>query len=265
MQLASAVAVVGGGLRHHLQIDHLVQHGVPVVPVVRVALGGQPLIGGPLLEHKGAVGDDIARFDPLLTIFLDGGFGGREGGVVRQRLQEEGNRFFQGHLQGMFIQRLDPQCIGALLALNHFAGIGDTHQFDKPGVVGGGLGIGRPLPAVDIVGGSDWLAIRPFGLRPQLEGVDGAGAVELIAERACGLGFTLGIQHIETFEQIVDDGTTCGLFHQLRIYGGGLGADIGDKGLLGIRQQPGACRHFGSPDGQGEQSGYRAGNDSLVH
>ncbi len=85
MQFTGAIAVVGGGFRDDLQIDHLVQDGVLVVPVVGIALGAQPLVGGPLLEYKGAVGDDIARFDPILTEFFNGGLGGRERGVVGQR------------------------------------------------------------------------------------------------------------------------------------------------------------------------------------
>ena len=109
VQLAGAVAVVSGGFGDDLQIDHLVQDGVLVVPVVGIALGTQPLVGGPLLEHERAVGDDVARFDPLLAEFFNGGLGGRERGVVGQHLQEEGDRIFQGHLQGVVIQRLDPQ------------------------------------------------------------------------------------------------------------------------------------------------------------
>jgi hypothetical protein len=84
---------------------------VLVVPVVGVALGDEALVRGPLLEGEGAVGDDVGRFDPLMTELLDGGLGRREGGVVGEGLEEEGDRVFQGDLQGVVIERLDPQGI----------------------------------------------------------------------------------------------------------------------------------------------------------
>ena len=121
------------------------------------------------------------------------------------------------------------------------------------------------MPAVDIIGGGDRFTVRPLGLGPQLEGVDGTGFVDLVADGACRLGLAFAIQYIEPFKQIVDDLATSTLFHQLGVDGGGLGADIGHVDLLGIRQQLGTGRHLGSPGGKGKQSGYHAGNESLVH
>ncbi len=236
-----------------------------VVPVVRIALGDEALVRGPLLEGEGAIGDDVAGLDPLMTKLLDGGPGGREGGVVGESLQEEGNRGLEGDLQGVIIQRLDPQGIRALLALDDVAGVEHAGQLDEPGVVGGVLGIRRPLPAIDIVCRRHRLAVGPFGIGSELEGVDGAAGVELVAQCPRRLQLAVAIQGIEPLEQIVDDVAARTLFHHLGIDGGGLGADVADEGLLGTGQQLGAFRHLGGQGRQGEQGGDRAGNESPFH
>ncbi len=232
VQLAGAVAVVGGGVGDYLQIEHLVQHRILVVPVMGVALGDEAFVGSPLLEHEGPVGDDVARLDPLMTELLDGRFGRREGGVVGEGLQEEGDRVFQGDLQGMVIERLDAQRIRALLALDDLGGIGDAGQLDEPGVVGGVLGIRRPLPAIDVIGCRHRLAVGPLGIWSELEGVDGAGGIELVTQGAGRLQLAVPVQGVEPLEQIVDDFAARALFHHLGIDGGGFGTYVADEGLL---------------------------------
>ncbi|MNV41260.1 hypothetical protein D3C71_1328910 [compost metagenome] len=233
VQFARAIAVVGRGIGDDLQIDHLVQHCVLIVPVVGIALGDEPLVGGPLLEGEGAVGDYVARFDPLVTELLYGGPGGREGGVVGEGLEEEGDRGLEGYLQGVIIEGLDAQGIRALLALHHLAGVGDAGQLDEPGVVGGVFGIRRPLPAIDIIRRRHRLAVGPLGIGSELEGVDGAGVIELVPERSRRLQLAVAIQGVEPLEQIVDDVAARTLFHHLGVDGGGFCAYVAHEGLLG--------------------------------
>ncbi|MNH07971.1 hypothetical protein D3C79_673740 [compost metagenome] len=265
MQLARAIAVVGRRLRDDLQVDHLVQHRMGIVPVVGIALGDQALVRGPLLECEGAVGDDVARLDPLMAKLLDDRLGRREGGVVGQGLQEEGDRVFQGDLQGVGIDRLDAERLWCLFALDDVTGVDHAGQLDEPGVVGGVLGVGRPLPAIDVIGRGDRLAVGPLGLGSELEGVDCAGAVQLVTERARGSQLAVAVQAIESLEQIVDDVAARALFCHLGIDGGGLGADVAHEGLLVAGQQLGAIRHLGRQGGEGEQGGNRAGNESPFH
>ncbi|MNO29115.1 hypothetical protein D3C76_190210 [compost metagenome] len=265
MQLARTIAVVGRGIGDDLQIDHLVQHCVLVVPVMGIALGDEPLVGGPLLEGEGTVRDDVARLDPLVTELLYGGPGGREGGVVGEGLQEEGDRGLEGDLQGVVIEGLDTEGIRALLALHHVAGVGDAGQLDEPGVVGGVPGIRRPLPAIDIVRRRHRLAVGPLGIGSELEGVDGAGVIELVPERSRRLQLAAAIQGVEPLEQIVDDVAARVLFHHLGVDGGGLCAYVAHEGLLGTGQQLGAFGHLGRQGGEGDQGGNRAGNESPFH
>ena len=75
--------------------------------------------------------------------------------------------------------------IRALLALHHVAGIGDAGQLDEPGVVGGVLGVSRPLPAIDVVRRRHRLAVGPFGIGSELEGVDGARGICLLYTSRC--------------------------------------------------------------------------------
>ena len=265
VQLAGAIAVVGGGVGDYLQIEHLVQHRMLVVPVIGVALGDETLVGSPLLEHEGAVGDDVARLDPLMSELLYGRPGGREGGVVGEGLQEEGHRVLQCDLQGMGVECLDAQRIRALLALHHVTGVGDTGQLDEPGIVGGILGVRRPLPAIDVIGCRHRLAVGPLGIGSQFEGVDGARGIELVAQGAGRLQLAVAIQGVESFEQIVDDVAACGLFHHLGVDGGGFGADVADEGLLFCWQQLGTGRYLGRQRGEREQGGNRTGNESPFH
>ena len=94
----------------------------------------------------------------------------------------------------MGIERLDAQRIRALLALNDLGGIGDAGQLDEPGVVGGILGIRRPLPAIDVIHCRHRLAVGPFGIGSELEGVDGARGVELVAKSAGRLQLAVSVQ-----------------------------------------------------------------------
>ena len=154
LHIELAVFIHGKGSRilgHHDGIDardlHLVR-----VKVVRVLDENHLVIMLPRVEHVGAVGHNVLRLGPLVTVRLDGipGYGtvdphAGDGGKITRRLLER-------ELDGEIVDCPDADSV-EIRVLARVHGLGVLDDIVDVGIVGGRLWVDRPLHGVfDVVG-----------------------------------------------------------------------------------------------------------------
>ena len=203
MQIARQIAVGGRALLIDRHEDHLCQHGMGPIPVIRVGGQLQLLVDHPVVQHKGTVAHQFAGLGPQVAVLLDAGLMERRQAGVAQQVQEVGHRLGEGHLQGVVIEGLDPQLAGRQFASDYLVHLVETGQLGKPGEGGSLFRVDQLAPAVDEVACLDRIAVGPARIRAQMEGKE-LVALVLPAGRHPGNRFAirpLGQQPLEQIPQ----------------------------------------------------------------
>ncbi len=170
MQVAGQVAVGGRTLLVDGYEGDLGQHGMGAIPVVGVGGQLQLFVHHPVTQHEGPVADQLAGLGPLVAVLLHAGTMQRRQAGVGQQAQEVGHRLGEGHLQGVLVEGLHAEFLGGQLAGHYVVHLVEAGQLGEPGKGGGLFGIDQFTPAVDEVGGLYGIAVRPAGVRAQMEG-----------------------------------------------------------------------------------------------
>ena len=103
---------------------------------------------------------------------------------MRQHLREIGQRRNDLDLQRVVVNRLHAQIGRPACARDDFGGVHHLHQFHVPGVFRRGCRIDQALPGVDEITRDDRIAVRPFRLGAQVEGVGGQIVREVVCSSA---------------------------------------------------------------------------------
>ena len=225
------------------QIDHLVDDGLAIVPVVLVALNFDALVHHPVLQGIGTVGYHIFRLGPLVTELLDHFLRYRIGGGVGEHADEVRDRFLELHFEGVVVGRLHAQRISRLFTCDDLGGIGNGRDLQIPGVRRGGFRINGTLESKNEIVGSDRGTVGPLGIFAHMEDVVLVilGFPRFSHSRE-NFPFRAGCN--ETFEQVAQDIGFDRSFGLLRVKGRGLGA-VAFYQLLNISQL-GSRRDIGS-------------------
>ena len=223
--------------------DRLV--GVPVdwVPDPRVEL-----VEHHLLEDIGAVRDDVPGRGPFRAVRLDRRpVRGKQGGVGGHR-REVGQRPVEPDLQRMVVDRARAERRRRLPAGQDVLRVRHLSQLDIPAVGRGGLRVGRAPPRIDEVVRRHRVAVGPFRVLAQREGVGPVAVGGHIGGGDAGHQIAVGVLAQKALEQVADDVEPRDLLVQLRIEGGELVEQPVGEGLV-IRQR--LAGHRMGPGGLG--------------
>ncbi len=168
-------------------------------------------------QNIGTVRHDIFRLGPVGAELFDNRLRHREGGRVGGHLREIRQGRCQLDLEGKVVDCAHAQLVGGHVAGQDLAGILDRHQFHEPRIGRCQFGIDRATPRIDKVVGGHRLAVRPFGVVAQVEGVNVLGVVGGIAKGNAGLEAAVGGLVHQTFEQVTHDVAARHVFDNLRV------------------------------------------------
>ena len=191
VQLAGAKHALLRVLAVHAEEPDLLQAGIRPVPIVRIRHHGDDLIGFPLLEHEGTVGNQIARFRPRRVRPIEGaeffnrGLVHRQQGKSGQHARKKRRWRTQPEFEGERIDCADAN-LGEVrdLALQIFRGV-----FEVKSVVGkvrAELLAEQPPEGIHPVARGHRIAVRPFCVGSQMKGVDEAVRRDFPAGRRRG-------------------------------------------------------------------------------
>ena len=171
VQLASFIAGERDIFIIHGQETAGFNDGRRIVPIKRVARDHCLFARLVFTKGIGAVAHQNARLCPLLAIGFDNGFGHRQDRGMHQHFAEIGQGGDEFDFKGQIVERFDAQISRGLFTCNHRRCVVDLHQFHVPRIGRGSGRIDQTLPRINIVICGDRLAVRPFRLGAQLEGV----------------------------------------------------------------------------------------------
>ncbi len=216
VDFTAAVAVNVGHFGRNWQVGDLINHGLRVIPVLRVTLQHHTFVDHPVFQLIGAVGHDIGRLRPFFTKFFYSGFWYRGDGRVNQQLIEVRNRFAQRHFKSIGIDCLHAQVGDRFFTGDDVIDIGDVAILQIARIRRGGIWIRQALPAINEIFGGNRCSVGPFGIFTQMEGPDFEIFIfPLFCHTRCRVAVYVSDQ--KTFEQIAVNVRLRNTFNFMRV------------------------------------------------
>ena len=167
---AAGGAVVDGGVE-----IHLVETGIGIVEELLITDQVHIVIGAPVGQAESAIGLDVFRADPLITVRGDDVVGHRECGVVGQQARQVGRRIDQRYFQRALVNGPHTDLARINLAPAGLFNTGDREQQRDIGRAR--VRVGNAAPGKDEILCRHRLAIRPIG------GAQGEGPGQAVFRR----------------------------------------------------------------------------------
>ena len=216
VDFTAAVAVYVRHFRRDWQVGDLIDNGLRIIPILRVALQHHTFVNDPVLQLICTVGHDIRRLRPFFTKFFYCGFWYRGDGRVNQQLIEVRNRFAQRHFKGVGIDGFYAQVGNWLFTRDDVIDIGNMAILEVTRIRGGGIRIRQTLPAIDEIFGGNRRTVRPFRIFTQMEGPDFKIFVVPFFRHARSR-VAVYVSHQQTFKQIAVNVRLWNTFNFVRI------------------------------------------------
>ena len=168
------------------QCRNVLKDRVFVVPVKRVGLHDHLFAQNMLLEQIGSVADQLARLGPFVAVLFDDLLIDRKDRRMGGHRREIGQRCGDLYFKGMIVDGANAQFVNRFFTGDDLGRIRHLHQFDIPGIFRSGRRIGQAPPGINKVVGGNRVAIRPFGIVAQMEGIGGLVVGKLIPRGHAG-------------------------------------------------------------------------------